>query len=62
MTASKAIVVSDKHRPTPESDAPSGTPAIDDDICPACHGTRRFDGAECVTCAGTGVVVESVGA
>jgi DnaJ-class molecular chaperone len=41
-------------------EASPGTPATDEDICPACHGTGRLDGDECVICAGTGAVIERV--
>ncbi len=50
-----------KRAPNPGDEAPPGTPVTGEDACPACHGTGRLDGEECVTCAGTGVVVEGVG-
>ena len=32
-------------------------PASDDDICPDCHGTGRFDGDRCALCAGRGSII-----
>jgi RecJ-like exonuclease len=30
-------------------------------LCPACHGTGKLAGGECVTCRGTGPINEDVG-
>ncbi len=45
----------------PGDEAPPGTPGAGENICPACGGTGKLDGAACETCAGTGVVIEEVG-
>jgi hypothetical protein len=46
---------------TPGDEAPQGTPGAGENICPACGGSGKLDGATCPTCAGTGVVIEEVG-
>lgn len=53
--------MAEKRAPNPGDEARPGRPGAGEDACPACHGTGRLDGEECVTCAGTGVVVEGVG-
>jgi hypothetical protein len=45
----------------PGDEAPPGTPGAGENICPACGGSGKLDGAACPTCAGTGVVIEEVG-
>jgi hypothetical protein len=45
----------------PGDEAPEGTVGAGENICPACGGTGKLDGAACKTCAGTGVVIEEVG-
>ncbi|MDF2743294.1 MAG: hypothetical protein K0S88_4670 [Actinomycetia bacterium] len=45
----------------PGDEAPQGTPGAGENICPACGGSGKLDGAACPTCAGTGVVIEEVG-
>ena len=45
----------------PGDEAPQGTPGAGANICPACGGSGKLDGATCPTCAGTGVVIEEVG-
>jgi DnaJ-class molecular chaperone len=46
----------------PGDEAPSGTPGAGENTCPACGGTGQLEGAACQTCAGTGMVIEEVGA
>jgi hypothetical protein len=45
----------------PGDEAPPGTPGAGENICPACAGSGKLDGATCPTCAGTGVIIEEVG-
>ena len=45
----------------PGDEAPKGAPGAGENICPACGGSGKLDGATCKTCAGTGVVIEEVG-
>jgi DnaJ-class molecular chaperone len=53
-------MMAENRSPDRGEEAPPGTPGTGEDICPACRGTGRLDGDECVICAGTGVVVERV--
>ena len=45
----------------PGDEAPAGTPGTGEDVCPACGGDGRTDGAECRECGGTGRVIKGVG-
>ena len=45
----------------PGDEAPQDTPGAGENVCPACGGSGKVDGATCETCAGTGVVIEEGG-
>ncbi len=45
----------------PGDEAPPGTPGAGENICPACGGSGKLEGAACETCGGTGKVIEEVG-
>ena len=45
----------------PGDEAPAGTPGTGENVCPACAGSGRVDGAPCTECAGSGRVVSNVG-
>lgn len=47
--------------PRPGDDAPPGTPATGEDVCPTCQGHGRVGGRDCDTCQGTGIVTQGVG-
>ena len=47
---------------SPGDEAPPGTPATGEDICPACNGRgKTAQGGECRNCSGTGRVVRGIG-
>ena len=45
----------------PGDEAPPDTPAVGEDICAACHGTGKVEGARCTLCGGTGKVLQGIG-
>ena len=45
----------------PGDEAPRGTPGAGENLCPACGGSGKLDGAACENCEGTGVVIEEIG-
>jgi hypothetical protein len=45
----------------PGDEAPPGTPGAGENLCPACGGSGKLEGADCQTCGGTGKVIEEVG-
>ena len=45
----------------PGDEAAPGTPGTGENLCPACGGTGRLDGAPCAECAGTGRVTVGIG-
>jgi DnaJ-class molecular chaperone len=46
----------------PGDEAHPGTEVAGENVCPDCGGSgQRDDGADCITCAGTGRVIEGVG-
>ena len=53
-------VPADPERRPGDEDAP-GAPQTGENVCPACAGTGRQDGAACPVCGGTGRVVEIAG-
>ncbi len=44
----------------PGDEAPPGTPATGEDICPTCNGSGRVDGKTCETCEGRGRIIRGV--
>jgi DnaJ-class molecular chaperone len=46
---------------TPGDQAPQGTDAAGENVCPDCEGTGRRGGDECPTCEGSGRIVEGIG-
>jgi DnaJ-class molecular chaperone len=53
--------MTDQNDMVPGDEAPPGTEGTGEDLCPACNGDGRADGAECPECAGTGRVVKGIG-
>jgi hypothetical protein len=48
--------------PAPGDDAPPGTPATGEQVCPACGGSgHTVGGAECPNCLGRGKVNAGIG-
>lgn len=45
----------------PGDDAPPGTPATGDGVCPDCGGTGKVEGSPCMNCDGTGIVTQGIG-
>jgi DnaJ-class molecular chaperone len=45
----------------PGDEAPPGTPGAGENLCPACSGSGKLDGATCQNCGGTGKVIEEIG-
>jgi RecJ-like exonuclease len=45
----------------PGDEAPPNTPGAGEDICRACHGTGKVEGARCAVCGGTGKVLQGIG-
>lgn len=45
----------------PGDEAPPGTPGTGENLCRACGGSGKRDGAPCATCDGTGKIVEGIG-
>ncbi|MXP65125.1 hypothetical protein E0493_17400 [Roseomonas sp. M0104] len=45
----------------PGDDAPPGTPATGQDLCPDCEGRGKVNGHVCATCQGTGTVNKGIG-
>ncbi|MDA8453801.1 hypothetical protein M4R22_03390 [Acidovorax sp. GBBC 3334] len=45
----------------PGDEAAPGTPGTGEDLCPACGGSGRREGAPCAECAGTGRVTVGIG-
>lgn len=50
-----------QHPLSPGDDAPEGTPGVGENVCRACNGTGRLQGAVCPTCDGSGIVEEGIG-
>jgi DnaJ-class molecular chaperone len=57
----EAVMAEKGQQQHPGDEAPSGTPATGEDVCPDCRGSGRRDGRQCATCGGTGRVVEGIG-
>ncbi|MFL9929509.1 hypothetical protein P0D88_09645 [Paraburkholderia sp. RL18-103-BIB-C] len=36
-------------------------PGVGEDLCAACHGTGKVEGARCMVCGGTGKVLQGIG-
>ena len=47
--------------PAPGDEAPPGSPATGEDVCPDCGGSGKRDGTTCATCEGRGKVVSGIG-
>lgn len=47
--------------PRPGDEAEPGAPQTAEGLCPACSGKGVIDGERCETCAGTGMVIVTVG-
>ncbi len=47
--------------PVPGDEAVPGTPGTGENVCRACNGSGRVDGAVCPACDGTGIVIEGIG-
>lgn len=45
----------------PGDQAAPGTPGTGENLCPDCGGTGKKSGKDCVTCGGTGRVIQGVG-
>jgi RecJ-like exonuclease len=45
----------------PGDEAPPDARAVGEDICAACHGTGKVEGARCTLCGGTGKVLQGIG-
>ncbi|MBV9716933.1 MAG: hypothetical protein JOZ64_16280 [Solirubrobacterales bacterium] len=46
----------------PGDQAPPGSEDVGENLCPACSGSGKAnDGSKCITCAGTGRVIEGMG-
>jgi DnaJ-class molecular chaperone len=45
----------------PGDEARPGTPGTGEDVCPACHGSGKLEGAACKTCGGSGKVTRAIG-
>ena len=45
----------------PGDDAPPGTPGTGENVCRACGGSGRRDGAACPECGGSGKVNVGIG-
>jgi DnaJ-class molecular chaperone len=45
----------------PGDQAPPGTPATGENVCPVCHGSGRLGDAKCENCGGTGKVIQGIG-
>lgn len=45
----------------PGDEAAPDAPAAGEDICRACRGTGRVEGAQCTVCSGTGKVLQGIG-
>lgn len=45
----------------PGDEAPPGTPGAGEDICDACGGSGKLNGAACPSCGGTGRVMRGIG-
>jgi DnaJ-class molecular chaperone len=45
----------------PGDEAPEGTPGTGEDVCPACHGSGRYENKPCENCGGTGRIIEGIG-
>jgi len=46
---------------SPGDMAPPGTPGTGENICPTCNGSGESDSGPCLTCDGTGKVIEGIG-
>jgi DnaJ-class molecular chaperone len=46
---------------SPGDQVPPGTPGAGENVCPRCAGKGRIDGQRCITCNGTGFVMEAIG-
>ncbi len=48
-------------RPAPGDDAQPGTTGTGENLCPACNGSGQLNNQPCLTCEGTGKVIEGIG-
>jgi len=53
--------MSDTQPMHPGDDAPEGSPGVGENLCRACNGSGRLQGAECSICGGTGIIEEGIG-
>ena len=44
----------------PGDEAAPGTAGTGEDVCPDCHGSGQLEGAQCETCGGTDLVLDTV--
>lgn len=51
----------DSRRMNPGDEAPPGTSGTGEDVCPACHGSGKLNGAPCGNCGGTGKITRAIG-
>jgi len=45
----------------PGDEAAEGTPGTGEDLCPDCAGKGTRQGKPCITCGGTGRIVQGIG-
>jgi DnaJ-class molecular chaperone len=45
----------------PGDEAARGTPGTGENLCRACNGSGKQDGAPCAECEGSGKVIEGIG-
>jgi hypothetical protein len=59
------LATAGEHKPRPNmapgDEAPSVSPSSGPNVCPACGGTGRVEGARCDAYGGTGAIDEAVG-
>jgi RecJ-like exonuclease len=51
----------DPQTPNPGDEAPADAPGVGEDLCRACHGSGKVEGAQCAVCGGTGKVLQGIG-
>lgn len=45
----------------PGDEGEPDVPGVGEDLCRACNGTGKVEGAQCAICGGTGKVLQGVG-
>jgi DnaJ-class molecular chaperone len=61
VSAHRAQVVTTEEPTSSGDQAVPGTPGTGENVCHACGGSGKLDGAPCVECDGTGKVTEGIG-